>query len=216
MSSFSPPKMLQPPTPLSPHFGHSFATTTAPSTYLSPEDSSIELNRLCKDLKYRELFKKSPKSQFKGFNHFFLSQELDSAERGHGGSSNSELDGISEDTSSTITDEERTSTSIRKSKGPHGHLHSLNGNSNANGRQALKNTNTLNRHANFNLKFSHNGKYLASAGDDGVIKIWQVISSGTERALFDIDPTGKRSARSPSMMDEYDYDGSSFVNYDSG
>ncbi|GMG20835.1 unnamed protein product [Ambrosiozyma monospora] len=192
--------MLQPPTPLSPHFGHSFATT---ASYLSPEDSSIELNRLCKDLKYRELFKKSPKSQFKGFNHFFLSQELDSAERG-------ELDGISEDTSSTITDEERSS-SVRKSKGPHGHFHSS-----SNGRQALalKNTNTLNRHANFNLKFSHNGKYLASAGDDGVIKIWQVISSGTERALFDIDPSGKRSARSPSMMEDYDYD-SSFMNYDS-
>ncbi|CDK27743.1 unnamed protein product [Kuraishia capsulata CBS 1993] len=92
-----------------------------------------------KEPKYKELYKRSAKSASKGFERFFLAQEMMPSETESSGSSISEMkSGIN-----------------------------------------FKDPNK--RNAVWNMQFSHDGKYMATAGDDGVIRIWQVLSSVMDR-----------------------------------
>ncbi|KAG7823939.1 hypothetical protein KL909_002676 [Ogataea angusta] len=123
------------------------------------------LKQLARELKYREFFKRSPKSPNKGFSRFFLSQELSPYDK------NSDDSSIADDTSASI--DEDVEHNFKEKPKKHGLASSY----------ARK---TTHEHANFILSFSKDGKYMASGGDDGVVRVWKVISSSLDREIPDI------------------------------
>ncbi|ODV87111.1 hypothetical protein CANARDRAFT_15611 [[Candida] arabinofermentans NRRL YB-2248] len=129
---------------------------------ISVEIVDDDLVRLTKPLKYREFFKKSPKSSPSSFQYYFLSQELS----------------VSDDPNDNISI--NNNTTAGGGGGGAGDITPTTEYSRPT-RKAIGNTKTFHNKANFILKFSHDGKFLASAGDDGIIRIWEVISSNLDR-----------------------------------
>lgn len=137
--------------------------------------SEIELENLKKiDLSYLTLFRKSSRFSNKGYTHFFLSQELDC---------NESFSDINNTTTSDNTNLEKT-----PSNSPSINSDSYDAKSNASPSTYNSGTSPSNRsfpptdsHAIYNLVFSHDGKYMASSGADGLINVWEVITSEMDR-----------------------------------
>lgn len=145
-----------------------------PQLHSNSIDNSVdlELERIKKiELSYLTLFRKNSKFKNQGFSHFFLCQELNVNDNPANpikiqsnaiGSNNSTLlidDGSSFSNSSLKKDFANTTI----------------GNNNTGSILSTESP------AIYNLVFSHDGKYMASAGADGFIKIWEVISSEMDR-----------------------------------
>ncbi|GME87618.1 unnamed protein product [[Candida] boidinii] len=128
-----------------------------------------ELIRLSKELKYRDFYKKSSKMSSKGFTHFFLSQEIDTTKEYDNSISNSNSNVILE--SPILSPSNGSSTVI---------TNSLNSRSSSINKKSV----STRKNAVWNLQFSHDGRYMASAGEDGSIKIYEVISSSLERMEY--------------------------------
>lgn len=120
-----------------------------PSAPDPPALTSADIEQLKKiDLSYLTLFRKSSKFSNKGFNHFFLSQELDYTDHTF-------------DTDSDISSDARVLSPSRSDEAS----------------VAI----STDSHALYAMAFNSDGKYLATAGADGLIKIWEVITSETDR-----------------------------------
>ncbi|KAG7698537.1 hypothetical protein KL929_002833 [Ogataea haglerorum] len=146
------------------------ASTPSKKPTPSPHNGSKQvvdqgMKQLARELKYREFFKRSPKSPNKGFSKFFLSQELSPYDKTSDDSS------IADDTSASI--DEDTEQHYKEKPRRHGLASSY----------ARK---TTHEHANFILTFSKDGKYMASGGDDGVVRVWKVITSSFDREIPEI------------------------------
>lgn len=166
---------------------------------LSEADARLdaEFERLRKiELSYLTLFRKSSRFDSAGFGHFFLSQEL-------------KFDGFANNVMNSMHQHpqqpQHRQTSLDGSLDPPSESHSMlndiasgHGNGNGNDLRRNKSTMTVNTvkstgglssismesHAIYNLAFSHDGKYLASAGADGLIRVWEVIASELDRQDF--------------------------------
>ncbi|QPG76027.1 hypothetical protein FOA43_003413 [Brettanomyces nanus] len=163
------------------------------------------LKTLSKNLKYREFFRRSQKFSSKKFNHFFLSQEL-RIEPDCDDDDHLNVPSVNADNASVFSDEVPLfdqSMSLSESQ------RTVKGNNKS--RPVPKTSKRFQKkakeqpchgksHANFILEFSHDGKYLASAGDDGTVRIWEVISSVFDRrkrgydGFSDTDTTTKLSS----------------------
>ncbi|KAG0679401.1 cis-Golgi t-SNARE syntaxin [Pichia californica] len=135
------------------------------------QESNLE-NLKKVDLNYLTLFRRSARFSNKGFSHFFLSQELKcddyslpiyNSDVNNINNSIDGIDNINHDDSSHNRDPSRGSH--KKIIAP--------GISNSNSNSTS--------HAIYDMVFSHDGKYLASAGADGLIRIWEVITSEMDR-----------------------------------
>ncbi|OWB83642.1 hypothetical protein B5S33_g2273 [[Candida] boidinii] len=122
-----------------------------------------ELIRLSKDLKYRDFYKKGGKTSSKGFTHFFLSQEIDTSKE-YDANSNLIV-------KSPLLSPSKNSTAV---------ANSLNSRASSINKKSV----STRKNAVWNLQFSHDGRYMASAGEDGSIKIYEVISSSLERTEY--------------------------------
>lgn len=151
-----------------------------------------EFERLSKiDLSYLTLFRKSSKFSSIGFNHFFLSQELKCDDtftniNGFNNHKNGQTVNNSEhvlpgmdkklnNNTPSITSDETNSLSsdLQRNKS----VMTMN-TVKSNG---TNNTISSEAHAIYNLSFSLDGKYLASAGADGLIRVWGLITSEMDR-----------------------------------
>lgn len=120
-----------------------------PSDKDPPTLSSSDIEQLKKiDLSYLTLFRKSSKFPNQGFNHFFLSQELD----------------YNDHTFATESDKSSDSRRLSPARNDDASI-----------------TLSTDSHALYAMAFNSDGKYLASAGADGMIRIWEVITSEHDR-----------------------------------
>lgn len=136
----------------------------------------LRIKALAKSLRYKEFFRRSQKLSNKGFNHFFLSQEL-----------RPENDSIDppcyQDDISMLSDLDAPPNSVAMIDRSESY-NSSNASISSPSKKSKKNrskSEVQTGKANFILEFSHDGKYLASAGDEGIIRIWEVISSSFDR-----------------------------------
>jgi WD40 repeat protein len=134
----------------------------------------LELERLKRiDLTYLSLFRKNSRFSNKGFTHFFLSQELN----------------INDDSNlinNNNIDSESLNSSNKDGSSNFSNNHEeldLKSNLSQDFDKLLNNANSsiADSHAIYNLSFSHDGKFLASSGADGLIKVWEVITSEMDR-----------------------------------
>lgn len=143
-----------------------------PSGATTAESEFEKLRKI--DLSYLTLFRRSARFSNRGFNHFFLSQELKCDDHFMLPSahdlSNSNSSGYGRDSSLGNGHE---------SLPPNYRRNTSSTTVNSNGVQSNGNlsTKSVDSHAIYNMSFSHDGKYLASAGADGLIRIWEVITS---------------------------------------
>ncbi|VUG17775.1 DEBR0S2_16072g1_1 [Brettanomyces bruxellensis] len=136
----------------------------------------IRIRCLSKSLKYKEFFRRSQKLPTEGFNHFFLSQELQPVDDS---SAENFIDEIS-----TYSDLDNSSQFARMNRGSSSESGTTTTDQNPRlnvSEAKCKVKENMTHKATFILKFSNDGKYMASAGDDGTINIWEVLSSSYER-----------------------------------
>lgn len=126
------------------------------------------------DLTYLSLFRKNSRFSNKGFTHFFLSQELDT--------NDTNIYNINNDNNSVFNSGHDTS-SLASSNNHSQNRSELNEDADSKRSPTPDNNSTsiIDSHAIYNLSFTPDGKYLASAGEDGLIRIWEVITSEMDR-----------------------------------
>lgn len=143
-----------------------------------PPTSESEFEKLRKiDLSYLTLFRRSARFSNKGYNHFFLSQELKCDDHFLSPSAHDQnnLNGGAYSTDSAANSHGSVPPNYRRNTSST----TLNSNGvQSNGNMSTK---SVDSHAIYNMAFSHDGKYLASAGADGLIRIWEVITSEMDR-----------------------------------
>ena len=133
------------------------------SSKTPPIFDSIDINEFenyLREPKYIRTFKKT--RHVKQFRRLFLAQELKVND-------NDTVPGMSGSTN--------ISADYNQSKKPC----PVNSTSSSSGSTATSSKSPVTPRAIWTSKFSHDGKYLATAGKDGTVRIWKVISSPTER-----------------------------------
>lgn len=142
----------------------------------------LDLENLKKiDLNYLTLFRRSARFSNKGFNHFFLCQELkcdnysipifEPSNETNIDQNNNNINNINGNNINNNLDNQNLSISYTR-----------------NISSTTVNSTNNSSHAIYNMSFSHDGKYLASAGADGLIRVWEVITSEMERHINHTSP----------------------------
>jgi WD40 repeat protein len=109
------------------------------------------------------------------FNHLFLAQELDCTTMSNASSIQTPSDYTSSPTEAALLPDTPASSAFSVATTPPAEKTSKSG------KASKKAASKDGSQATWSLKFSTDGTYLASAGQDGVIRIWQVISGSEER-----------------------------------